>query len=405
MRIRINLIITLFLSSVILAIYRIPIGPINISIDRILFLPSLLIIFGYYLKKGFLNYILYALLLILFVSTILNISYLKESFTFIPSYVLCLFYFWIAAQYSTFQNSIHLNRIINFSFWIILIFSIYGFYYRYVLGEIYFSYPLKNFLGNLSNDEHKINMIRYYRLFFPLSSAPRLGFVAALIFLYNKFYQNISKYNRVVNYGSILVLLLTISRGPIIALLLSLYGGYFFKDFKENRLSRQFKIIFAGISTLVLFTILFLNFKEDLGMFERFFRFATDKADNSVSGHLGIRMAVIHEMFSGNILDLFFGHGIGLFAYLTGTSSAHSTYFTIFYEQGLLGLIIMLGIFLSLVLMAIKNYLNNPIDENLGLLIIALYFFLIHLAYDATTTFPLWVFLGIIWGKINYRKT
>lgn len=403
MKIKVEKLLIFYFTSVTIAIYNIPIvGGLNLSIDRLLVLPAFALIL-YFCNRRIWG--LTEAILMLIISSAFSLLFsdgiqLKGILKLLPSYILCLFILHNATKACFHFNLSFSTRILRYHWLIILFFTLYGFYYRYILNEIFFVYPFNSFLGDLSTDEHKINMIRYFRLFFPLSSAPRLGFVAIALLLYHIYIKNlIPKYSWIVTVSLIFVTLLTVSRGPIVALFVTLWIGQLIKAFRENKLKTFFK--FHVVLLILLFGSYFLIalIAEDFNSYSRLLLFASSD-DSSFEGHLGVRMRVLENLINSDIKTIFFGNGLGHFELKLGTSSAHSSIFTQLYEQGIFGLFTYSVIYSIPIFIGLKTYFKFPSKITLGLFKISLFLFLIHFTYDAITTANLWLYQGLVWGVL-----
>lgn len=402
LKVKLEQLLVIYFISITLAIYNIPVGTFNLSVDRIMVLPVFVIILLYYNKK--IPGITEAITLLAISSTLSVILpagiEMKNIIKLLPSYILCLFILFNATKASNYFDISFTTKILRIHWLIILSFTLYGFYHRYILNEINFVYPFNSLLGDLSTDEHKVNMIRYFRLFFPLSSAPRLGFVSITLLLYHIYIQNlIKRYSWLVTASLIFVTVTTISRGPIAAIFVTLWISMLLRAYRENKLKSFFGYHLVLVITLFFSYLVIEAIAKDFKSFTRLLIFASDD-DSSFEGHLGVRLRVINSLLNSDFISLFFGNGLGHFQAKMGTSSAHSSIFTQVFEQGIFGLLTYIIIYCLPIFSALRLYLKYPNKLTNGLFVISLFLFMVHFTYDAITTVNLWMYQGCIWGII-----
>jgi hypothetical protein len=276
---------------------------------------------------------------------------------------------------------------------------LYGFWFVYVQDKIVFNYPLSGFLPDLAHDDHKVGMLRNSRLFFPFSSAPRLGFVAGMLLIYFFYFAQTKKQKWLMVGGSIFIVLVTISRGPVLSLVVSFALAYLIKNFYRGKM--HYLLLFGIVALLLGLGFTLVSVSEG-STFARLFSIGSD--DASIQGHLGIRFKVLDMIFSNNLHHFFFGYGLGQIEHQLSISSAHSSYFTQLFEQGVFGVIAFATMYIILITKAWKYYRLNPANEVFGLFVIAIYLGIVHLAYDALSMVILWAYNGLVWGYINYLQ-
>ncbi len=398
-------ILYLFYGLIPLAIYHFPVGGLNLSLDRLM-LVVIMLSFVMYRFKGVPD--LAATSFILFATTIMSVV-LASSFQmeglikYGPSWFQSIFVFFVSSIFAFKFGEDFVKRIAKIHFWIFLICTLYGFYYRYFLDTMNFEYPLSSFLPNLNEDQHKVGMLYHKRLFFPLSSAPRLGFMAGILFIFFSFYLNRSKKKWFFLLASLFVLIVTISRGPIVSLILAFAMGYLIKNFFRGRLVYQV-IILVSIIGLLYLAFQFMEGQLIEGSkFSRIFDLGSEE-DASFEGHLNVRIKVVEYIFGGDFVNLFFGYGFGQLAYHLFVSSAHSSYFTILFEQGLVGVFALGLVYVLMIVKTWKLYIKYPSKQAFGLFVMSLFLTLVHLVYDAFTLVILWAYVGFVWGLSYFFK-
>jgi len=401
----------LMLLALPLQIYNIPLGSLNFSLDRILLLGCLVLLpfFVRYIDKE-MFLIIYLLSLSTLLSSLLatNESLLLKYF---PSWIQSVLVFLISFILAK-KGYINFKKLHNTHSFLLLFFVLYSFFFLYIIKTINFNYPFSSLLPDFQDDSHKLNQLYSLRIFFPFSSAPRLGFVLGFLLLaipIKKHYliNNCNKKkDTVIAILLLFGIMLTISRGPIISLLLSLFVYHLLK-LKDN-LKSGLKYSLYILSGFIILAFIFSqyisleNFK-----FDRLLSFGMD--DPSFEGHANVRLLAVNTSFLSPVLNLFFGYGIGHTQDVLDVSSAHSTYFTILIEQGLLGLFAFSSLFVIMILNAVKLYFNSRrkgLNSALYkyLVTISVFLTIIHVVYDATTLVILWAYNGLILGIIKYES-
>lgn len=385
-----------------LAVYSLPLGFVNISIDRLLLLVGLFLMVPLklsVLKKPF------NLVLLLLVSTFLSIFFSKIDYVllvkFLPSWIQSLIIFVVSTSLSFYFREKLITKVLYFQLIIIFFFVVYGIWNIFYLKNLYYELPFPSFLPDILDDKHKLGMMGNMRLFFPFSSAPRLGFVGGFLFLFfllNPWTKIKLKY--IFCFMSAIIVVFSISRGPIVSVLFVLFIGYILKRLRNGK----FHVIFVTIPIfLSLALLLFINQSFDKeSKFARLTNLSGE--DASFQGHLGVRLKVVDMIFSDLSSETFFGYGVAQTQRVLNVSSAHSSYFTILLEQGVIGLFIFISVFLMILFRAYKLWQSKNCKLYYLLLIISLYLFFIHFTYDAISMTILWFYNGLTYGLILSKK-
>ncbi len=391
----------IFYALIPLAIYHLPLGALNISFDRVMLI-LVIAIFIYYpfTKVRGLIQVVRLLLLSTALSMIFSEDYQMSGFIkFGPSWLQSILVMYISVLVANKYGGLFVDKVFKIHFFTLLLLTLYGFWYVYVQDKITFTYPLDAFLPKLEHDDHKVGMLRNSRLFFPFSSAPRLGFVAGALMLYFFYFVKNKKYKWFLVIASLFIVLVTISRGPVLSLIAALGLAYTIVNLYKGRVHY---LVILGVLVVLLgvgFTLVTIS---DNSMFARLFSIGEE--DASFRGHLNIRVRVLEMIFSNNLMPMIFGYGMGQIDHLLNISSAHSSYFTQLFEQGVFGVIAFASMFIAMITKAWKLYKKRLGKELLGLFVIALYLAVIHLAYDALSMVILWAYNGLIWGYLNYLE-
>ena len=390
-------------------IYNIPFGFVNLSLDRMLFF-FCFVLLPFFVK--FLDIEVLVIILLLFLSTFFSFLMADNSsllITYMPSWIQSLVVFIISFIVSK-KGFIKLEKVHQIHSYIFIFFVLYSFYFMYILRTTSFSYPFPSFLPNLEEDQHKMSQLIHLRIFFPLSAAPRLGFVLGFLLLTIPIKKYYLPTNNKIKDGIIAILLmfgvlLTVSRGPILSLILS-FSIYHLLTLKDD-LKTGFNNSLYFVVALICVNLIIMQF-VNLESF-KFDRLSNlDGDDDSFLGHASVRLLSVSTIFSSPILNTFFGYGIGHCQDVLGISSAHSSFFTILLEQGVLGLIAFTSLFIVLISNSIKLYIKArrrglKLRVYRHLVAVCVFLTLIHLVYDAISLAILWSYNGLLLGLIKHE--
>lgn len=395
-----------FFIIMLLAIYNVPIGALNFSLDRLLIpIAFVALLVNNRTKVPGLGLLIFWLITSSILSIVFADNYdLRGFMSFGPSWFQSIVVFYLAVASANKFGVDLLDKVFKWHLYILIPLTLYGFWFVYVKGVINFKYPLDFLLGDINSQIHKVKMLRNNRLFFPLSSAPRLGFVAGCLFIYFLYFIKSRRSKWWYCGSSLFIMLVTISRGPIVSLVLSFVLAYFLKGALKKTIKNQI-VVYFFMMIIGLFVILNVEafFELENSPFKRIFLLGSEQ-DASFQGHLNIRLEVLKKVFSGTVTHLFFGYGLGQFLVITGTTSAHSSYFTQLYEQGIFGVLGYLLVFITTVGTSMRLYLKYPSKHTMSFLVMAIFLGVIHLTYDAITTTILWAYTGFVYGASLYLK-
>ena len=328
--------------------YNFQVMGLRISADRSL-LGLLILFFPFYSKRrgepwGTASTLLATLGVIsLFLSTVTGGGMDEGALNAIPGLLQSLVIFGIGAY--VFKNNSRSLKIIAyiFSAWAVIfaVFSGYTLYYYYVLRTNIVPFP---FLGYISDfDLHKFQMMMGQRLFMPLASAPHLGAITGAMALWGLTIYLISR-RWLFLLGSALMLcicFLTLSRGPILAFLISLvvlFGlGNFLRIVRVDR-----RILMAGFALLSIGVVYYYYRTLQL---EATGRITADRLMIDFEGlkygrHLALRLYAINMFAQGDLMQMLMGQGLG--AIIDTGIGAYSfvSYFTLLVETGIFGSLI-----------------------------------------------------------------
>ena len=226
-----------------LSIYSVRVMGLGLSLDRLLLVFLLLGLPSYLSQRGAsLRWPQYLALLgvgSVFLSIFSGAGLDSYAIRFVPS--MLQGYVLLAVGSIVFANNFRANRILIliFSVWAVIfaVFSLHMCYYYYVRGELAVPFPFIGFVSDMNI--HMFNMMRDRRLFMPLSSAPHcvLGFVVDRNL-------NCRRVPAITSDPSVVICVLTFSRGPLLAVFLS---GF---TFLLGQFTGAVKIDFDGLAVV-----------------------------------------------------------------------------------------------------------------------------------------------------------
>jgi len=204
-----------------------------------------------------------------------------------------------------------------------------------------------------------------------LSRGLGLGFISGLFLLKPE----LSKIKKIMIFVLIFLffiyMILTASKGPIIALLISLIFYFLFNPYKK-------KITINNKYVLLVFIMLgFLMvkyFRLILSPFD--FTFIENRTKGgSFSSRLELYEILLNDFYNSGVFNLLFGKGTGNYGFLySGMDQAeypHNMILEVLYENGIIGLIILLTIIFVLLISFFKKKI---IKEKMYLFVICIYF-------------------------------
>lgn len=406
-----NYVIGAILILVPLAVYHISLGPINISLDRlilILFFPF----WGYILlttswSRKIIFFTL-SLPILAFVSALANDSIdISQFVNYVPSWIISVLLFALAFHF-TVDNSHKkpIHRIIEVHGWLIIFFAGYISFHTILLRNYSFNLPFGQWLGGLMEDPHKLSMLRNNRLFFPFSSSPRLGFIAGFISLFFFFKPGTNFRHLTVALLTFVVLVLTFSRGAILSFILTVFFSMIMIILKYQSERYQLKRIFI-ISVLgIVIVSVFFSLSDTVPQLKTDRLLLLSFDDPSAEGHLGVRIRVLATMLESDIVNFLFGYGPGNTRRVLSVSSAHSSYFTVLIEQGFVGFLFFIFAWGSLLIL-LTFARNHGIGGKNGLFlhVLSFHLFIVHMFYEASTLTLLWIYLGFTYGLVFPKQT
>jgi hypothetical protein len=392
-------------SLVPLALFNIKFG-LGWSADRLL-LMLLLVFFPFYYKYrcsslGVAGYAVALLLFFLMFGSILTADF-GISLKFLPSLVQSYILFGLTAF--VIKNNPRAFKIVKpiLYSWvaILVVFSCYMIFFYYILGLKYVPFP---FGGEYSDEEHRMAMMRSQRLFLPFASAPFLGAVSGFIALWSLTIFIRTKQWLILGVGFIMLLItiLTMSRGPVLSLIVSfsffMVAGFFLRVIKRIKPL----LVFILLATAVALIIMFIQEMqvENIGR-ASLDRLSIDIDEIGQSRHLDIRLNALGSFVNGSFVQILFGQGLGSYGVRGIGAYTFSSYLTILVET---------GVFEALVFLFVVSYplfkcwkgmfsaYNSVRFMSLHFFVLALYISLTHLFYELKTLQSLWLQLAFVFG-------
>jgi hypothetical protein len=300
-----------------------------------------------------------------------------------------LFLFCPLVLTSIFSSKIILK---NFNFFLkiflLLIIIILGYL---AIGDVFSS--INNILlkgGSISLDEEAVNASNSIGNLFAFS-------ILICVCFFQTIRKSYYKILIIIMIISCLILLLsTGSRSPLIALFSSLFISRFIISNKK-----LYFLLFL-LFLLILFIVIDKNFiyqitPESIHFFLDL-RYLSESAGDSFNERLFYYKQALEGIFSGNILEIFFGHGLGDFSHYVLNRDVrlypHNFLLEISYEFGLIFLILFTYLNLKLIAMSRNIYFRNKFYW----LNIFYYYFLIRSMFsgDITGNHLLFLFLFMI---------
>jgi hypothetical protein len=203
-----------------------------------------------------------------------------------------------------------------------------------------------------------------------LSRGLGLGFISGLFLLKPE----LSKIKKIMIFMIIFLffiyMILTGSKGPIIALLISLIFYFLFNPYKKKIINNKYVL-------LVFIMLGFLMVKYLRLILSAFdFTFIENRTKGgSFSSRLELYEILLNDFYNSGVFNLLFGKGTGNYGFLfSGMDQAeypHNMILEVLYENGIIGLIILLTIIFVLLISFFKKKI---IKGKMYLFVICIYF-------------------------------
>jgi len=380
----------------------------SISLDRLLLCFALLLFPLHILntKKNICAItICFSLLLVSLIASLLfGVSSGSE---LAPMFFLCYVYFFVCFAFS--KNNVFILHQISFVLkcWllILLMFGAYVFYQQYILGNLYYTDPLGM---EYSDPQHRRLMMGNKRFFLPYASAPFLGFVAGFIFLWFFCVNSLRGSNKFfICFLAFLVLLLSMSRGPLYALIGSALFVYLARFLVANikaTYTIMAKIIFCLFMGVCF--LLYILLVEPVGLEYAVTDSRLMPTFESIveSRHMVLRLDAIGMFLEASLVNKLFGSGLGFYSLNGEAPYSFMSYLTILVEMGIFGLVaFILPLLLSMALSLgmLFSPCRNARMKGVLIFSLILYVATCHMFYEYKTFVPIWIVTGLILGLVT----
>ncbi len=414
------LVLALLLSP--LSMYRIGLGPINVSIDRVLLLICVLSFLRDWIRGMRLRAdpLMLCCILALFFSAALSLVHRPVSYDaliiVLPPLLLNLTVFWLVANLGGRSPQI-LSRLLRAFAAVGLFFvgfAIYTLGVYFVSGELVRDIPFRSLIPlELASAGHiekasvtPLGGFSVPRLTLPYSSAPILSVAAGLLSLVC-FGAGLAKERRSRFWLALALLLAlvaagTFSRSGFYAMIVGYICFFTVLGFRSGRL-RFLRALWLPslVAVFILAGVMFYYRISPLQPLEWIWSsrlFASGSV--SFAAHLRVRLLAIEILSTSDPLTVMFGYGLGQFREVTGISSAHMTYVTTLFERGVIGFPLTLSLFLYVGLGIVRR-LSAPIRGSFIYLCVAAFstwvaILTAFLFYESFYLTILWAVLGLI---------
>ena len=406
--------LVIFILTFSLDAYRLKFAPdaINLSMARV----AIFLLLIYYFIEVFrkIRISLYETLMLIFIgwATVVTLIHGRfggsyETMLIYSTIVFLIFYRFIV--YSSLKTLLSVTNAMRLSILILASFTIYTLLTLATTGRPPLELPLGPFSPFFVTGQGHVFQSGGFRLgdltrvAIPFSRPHDLGATAvSLFFAFIILREESGSKNRldiVLLLFLVSIIFLTGSRSIIFPFILALvlFSIIYFKNYLRSIIRFRLRSLISVSVVIGLLVSFFVVY--DIGRFaDNFSRIFLVLEDSSSQSHLNIR-ATAWFLAIENPFLLFVGHGIGAFSELTGSSSAHSTWFNFLVDIGLIGVILFLVANISLLFKAkIFTYVGT-IALALVAAIVAM-----HFLYFLPTTIGMYMALGMTAAVVTRRK-
>ena len=414
-------ILTMFVVALIvlspLAPYRIEVGSLHLNLDRLVVIPTMMLIIVQVLATGRTFLLPWLTFLGLLISILITVFSLRVDLDLLAKYspngIYCCLVYLIIHLYSargTDAQQTILDSLAAVGL-VYVAFAVYSIHHLYVLLEPISDLPFREQLpipiAEPSGVEH---MWRFTagspRISLPFSNPQLLATVCSSMGLL--FVMQGRRWFSFLALLMFAISLATISRTGIYSVLSALailsIGVIIFRPNEVRWLIYRLRwIVFFVIASLVVV----IGFVDDslFAAFERLFNFLDDRDQY---GHVAIRLTAIEIWAEGSLVEKLFGIGYGGFQNVGIAFRAHMSSLTILVERGLVGLLLAYWIIIALPIGFVLRYLGNvggPKPNLIGLMVSSQIFFA-NLFYELYEAPMMWILIGLLAGMAwPSRKT
>lgn len=305
-----------------------------------------------------------------------------------------------APQYGLFKTFIFISILLPFMLIKYFVFSFKPFlYFSSVLLLFLFMIKFGNPISIFNNSDLFFRLHSEENNPIIISRGLSLGVIIS-VFVYNKTDNLIVKSVKLI-----IILLLSIfiglsgSKGPVISLIISLLFYVIYKVKKGKISYKKLFLLTTPTIILIIYVLSKFTFITDNRIFD------TVSGQGSVDSRIGPQIFLINDFMDNNIFNTIFGSGTGSFGYAyTGRDFSeypHNIFLEILYENGLLGLMIFIGIICVL----FYNFFNDRIEESKIYLFIISIFFLVNAQFsgDISTNVLFFIFAYLSTSNSKYK--
>lgn len=343
-----EIIFVLMAITVTLDRYNTRVDEFGLSIDRIL-LAVLIFSFPVYVmcrKSSFGSAQILAGLGILsvFTSAWTGQGWNSAALEFGPSLIQCYILFAIGAcVFKENPRAIRIFHWIALSWAIIfLLFAAHALYWTYIKGIANYPYP---FIGYIADyDPHKAAMMYGQRLFMPFASAPHLGMATGAVALF--FLGMFMNGRKIIPIPVIIAMtsicILTLSRGPVLALLASFFVLLTFGRFYGViRVDKRLLFLTLGLLVLAMGIYIFYSYQVDVAGHSHMTRLVEHLDTLQYGRHIYLRLEAVDMFMEGNLIEKIGGQGLGWFQETRPGAYSFASYLTLLAETGVFGFLVL----------------------------------------------------------------
>ena len=399
------LVVTLIVLSP-LAPYRLELGPLHINLDRLVMVPTLILIVIQVLATGrtfLLPWLTFLGFLVSIGITLISSNVDLDLFAmFAPGaiygYSIYLVIHLYAARGTDAQQTVLAAlAVVGLAY---IAFAIYSIHRMYVVGEPIYDLPLREQLPfPIAEPSGADHMARVgFRISLPFANPQTLATVCSAMGLL--FVMQGRRWLSILAILMFGISLATISRTGIYSVVAALavvsLGAIIFRPSELTWLIYRLRwVVFFVIVSLVVVTI----FVDD-SMYNSFDRLFSVLNESDQYGHVQVRQIAITAWADGNLVENLFGIGYGSFENVGMAFRAHMSSLTILVERGLVGLLLAYWIIVALPVAFILRYLGNVGDprENLIGLMVSSQIFFANIFYEMYDKPIMWTLIGLLAG-------
>ena len=389
-----------------LAPYRLALGALHINLDRLVMIPTLILLMVQVLATGRTFLLPWLTFLGLLLSIGITLSSPNVDLDLLAGFapgaiygytIYLVIHLYTARGADAQRTVLAALAVVGLVY---IAFSIYSIHHVYVLREPIFDLPLREQIplpiAETSGAEHMAGL--GLRISLPFANPQTLATVSsAMGWLFVMQGRRWLSILAILMFG---ISLATISRTGIYSVIAALavvsLGAIIFRPNEMSWLFYRLRwIVFFVIVSLAVVTI----FVDDQ-MYSRFDRLFSVLNVSDQYGHVYIRQVAVEAWADGNLAEKFVGIGFGGFENVSNARRAHMSSLTILVERGLVGLLLAYWIIIALPVAFVIRYLGNVGDprENLIGLMVSSQVFFANIFYEMYDKPIMWILIGLLAG-------